>query len=95
MPAAPSLPTFSLTDDEVEKLAELEHNRWMENKLRAGITHGPERTAQAHPDMLGWDELDEGVKDKDRAFIRGCRIYWRRRTWRIVRQAGQVVVGDG
>jgi hypothetical protein len=70
VPAAPKLPAFSLTDDEVEQLAEREHDRWMENKRRNGIVHGPQRSATTHPDMLPWATLDEAVKEKDRLFIR-------------------------
>jgi hypothetical protein len=88
VPAAPGLPTFSLTDDEVEKLAELEHDRWVENKRRAGIVHGAERTATTHPDMLAWDTLDEGVKEKDRMFVRGLPALLEAEDLAIVRRAG-------
>ena len=59
------------------------------NKRRAGIVHGPERTATTHPDMLGSDQLDEVVKEKDRMFIRGLLELLKAEDLAIVRQARQ------
>jgi hypothetical protein len=75
VPAAPNLPPFAFaegSDGEVEKLARLEHDRWMAARRRDGVTYGEERTARTHPDMLDWDAgLAETAKEKDRMFIRG------------------------
>ncbi|MGQ0574806.1 MAG: NAD-binding protein [Pseudonocardia sp.] len=72
VPAAPGLPGFAMTDGEVERLAEMEHERWMAVKRRAGVRHGAERTPTTHPDMIGWDDgLTETAKEKDRMFVRG------------------------
>ena len=61
VPATPGLPEFSLGAAEVERLAELEHQRWMVNK-----------NDPAHPDMRAWnDGLSEAAKEKDRMFVRG------------------------
>jgi hypothetical protein len=87
VPAAAGLPEFSLTDDEVEKLAEMEHDRWMKNKEGANIVHGPERTATTHPDLLPWDRLGEDVKEKDRMFIRGLPALLEAEDLAILRRA--------
>jgi hypothetical protein len=72
VPAAPSLPPFTLAEGDVEKLAMMEHNRWMAARKQAGVTYGEERTARTHPDMLDWDAgLTENAKEKDRMFVRG------------------------
>jgi hypothetical protein len=74
VPAASNLPAFTLsegTQGDVEKLARMEHDRWMAATRRAGVGYGEERTAQTHPDMLDWDAgLSESAKEKDRMFVR-------------------------
>jgi hypothetical protein len=75
VPAAPDLPPFTLAEGpqgDVEKLARMEHDRWMAARKQAGVTYGEERTARTHPDMLDWDAgLSENAKEKDRMFVRG------------------------
>jgi len=75
VPAASNLPPFTLTGGQhgdVEKLARMEHDRWMAARRQAGVTYGEERTADTHPDMLDWDAgLTEEAKEKDRMFVRG------------------------
>jgi hypothetical protein len=75
VPAAPDLPPFTLAEGphgDVEKLARMEHDRWMAARKQAGVTYGEERTARTHPDMLDWDAgLSESAKEKDRMFVRG------------------------
>ncbi len=75
VPAAPDLPPFTLTEGsqgDVEKLARMEHDRWMAARRQAGVKYGEERTAGTHPDMLDWDAgLSEDAKEKDRMFVRG------------------------
>jgi hypothetical protein len=57
---------------EVERLAELEHERWVSDKERAGFTYGPERddSARMHPSLVPYAELPESEKDKDRTAVR-------------------------
>jgi hypothetical protein len=74
VPAAPDLPPFTLSEGpqgDVEKLARMEHDRWMAARGQTGVTYGEERTARTHPDMLDWDAgLSESAKEKDRMFVR-------------------------
>lgn len=62
-----------LTADQVEELARLEHDRWADQKRQQGYRYGPVRVDDGpdlrHPDLKAWDELDEGVRDKDRSPI--------------------------
>ena len=75
VPAAPDLPPFAFSEGsqgEVEKLARMEHDRWMAARRQAGVSYGEERTARTHPDMLDWDAgLSENAKEKDRMFVLG------------------------
>jgi hypothetical protein len=89
VPAAPDLPPFTLSEGpngDVEKLARMEHDRWMAARRRAGVTYGEERTDRTHPDMVDWDaELSEAVKEKDRMFVRGLPAFLEAEGLAIVR----------
>jgi len=63
---------FQFSPDEVDKMAQMEHNHWMEERLHAGwqFTPGPEDPGnKTHPDILPWDQLTETAREKDRQTI--------------------------
>jgi hypothetical protein len=64
---------FAYRGEEIETLAEVEHERWMRERTRQGWAHGPVRDDEAwrHPDLVPWAELPERSRDKDRQVIRG------------------------
>lgn len=68
----------SLTDDQVERLAEMEHGRWNAERLRAGWCPG-ERSLdrRTSPYLVPWSELPDGVRDWDRATVRRIPGYLR------------------
>jgi hypothetical protein len=49
------------TDDEVERMAELEHSRWVEERRP---------TQPDHPNMVPWDQLSDEDRSKDRDYVR-------------------------
>jgi hypothetical protein len=55
---------FAFTDDEVETLARLEHERWGDERRRAGWRYGPTRddAAKLNPSLVAWDDLPGDVK---------------------------------
>lgn len=64
---------FRFAPEEVERLARLEHERWILDYEARGwkLKPGPKDAARkTHPDLVGWEELPEKIRDKDRAFIR-------------------------
>jgi hypothetical protein len=65
-------PPIELTPAEIETMSEIEHHRWMVERLAAGWTHGAKRDAVArrHPDLVAWDILKEDVREKDRIVVR-------------------------
>jgi hypothetical protein len=71
VPARSNEPPFDFPGDDLEYLAELEHQRWMTEKINAGWRHSPEteKEKKLHSALMEWDELAEGEKDKDRALI--------------------------
>ena len=56
----------------LEALAQLEHRRWMADKYLAGYSFGLQRDEDRmlHPDLIPWEQLTEGDKEKDRENIR-------------------------
>ncbi len=60
-------PELSLSDDEVELLAQMEHRRWVADRLLAGWTAGPrDNAARVHPSLVPWGQVDEATREYDR-----------------------------
>src|SRR6185437_12860172 len=69
VPESSLIPEFRFADHEVEYLAQLEHQRWVQDRAQHGIGYGSVRDGKHHPDMVAWNELTEGTKEKDRDVI--------------------------
>ena len=72
-PAAEREPAaFVFTQVEVEKLAEMEHERWVAERRAAGWMAGPERDTERKitPYLVPYAELPEEVKEWDRQAVR-------------------------
>ncbi|MGZ4865035.1 MAG: RyR domain-containing protein [Halobacteriota archaeon] len=63
---------LSFPDEILEKLAEAEHERWIQFMKHDGWSYGPEtdRSKKKHNCLLPWDELPEDEKEKDRDLVR-------------------------
>jgi len=59
---------IAFSDEQMDRLARMEHLRWMAEKERNGWVHGSVRdnNTKIHPDLVPWEELDEQAKEKDR-----------------------------
>jgi hypothetical protein len=66
--------TLTIDPPTLERLAREEHDRWAHEKRAHGFVWGPDRRSAGsdlrHPDLLHWIDLNEAVRDKDRAPIR-------------------------
>lgn len=69
VPAFDPALTFEFEDEEVQLLARLEHERWMEERMALGYAHGPARQGHTHPDLLLWEELPDEARAKDVAAV--------------------------
>ncbi len=65
-------PIVVFSDEQVEVMARMEHDRWVKEKLASGWTHGPRRNdrLRIHPLLVPYDELSENDKDLDRDPVR-------------------------
>jgi len=72
IPATDDVPSFAFTDGEVDRLAKLEHKRWVDERKAKGWKYGPDRddAAKIHPDLRDWPDLSQESKDKDRDAVR-------------------------
>lgn len=66
-----------LPDQQIERLARMEHARWAAYYHMTGWTFAAERNdaLKRHPDLVPYDELDEPTKDYDRLAVRHIGQY--------------------
>jgi hypothetical protein len=72
LPARSNEPPFNFPGSDLETLARLEHERWMESMRQTGWEHGHtlDEQAKTHPAIVSWDELNEDEREKDRQMVR-------------------------
>ena len=63
---------FTFAPDDVERLAQIEHDRWAADRYLAGWTHAEQRdnAQKHHPDLIPFAALSEPLKDLDRFAVR-------------------------
>mgnify|MGYP001484252851 CR=1 FL=1 len=65
-------PLFAFSDAEIERMARMEHDRWVRERGRGGWGSGSKDIGERRtPNLVPWEELTEDLRDRDRAFIRG------------------------
>lgn len=86
IPARSNEPAFEFPGDNLEEMAELEHERWMRLKLEAGWQYAPQtnKAKKLHAALLPWEDLSVQDKEKDRLMVR--------RIPEILTQAGYTIV---
>jgi hypothetical protein len=64
-------PLVTFTPEEVDRMARLEHERWLDERRAHGWTVGPRDTARkTNPNILAWEELGEDAKTLTRNMVR-------------------------
>ncbi len=83
-------PLVSFTNEEVDELARMEHDRWLDE--RAAHRHTFWRrvwpwstTGDDHPDAKDFDDLDEEIQEIDKDFVRNTPLILAKLGYRIVR----------
>lgn len=68
---SPGTDGFSFTEEEIETLATMEHNRWNAERWLAGWRKGPkDKARRITPYLVEWEELSEDIKNYDRDSVR-------------------------
>jgi hypothetical protein len=81
---------LTFAEAEVEQLAELEHGRWVEQRLRHGWTLGPKDIdAKATPYLVPWAQLSDEIRELDRRTIRGIPGFLVRAGYQVERASSQ------
>ena len=63
--------TFTLTEEEIERLAIMEHERWVQERRALGWTAGPrDQEKKQNPNLVAWQDLDDPVRAMNRDSIR-------------------------
>lgn len=78
---------YSLTENSIELLAEMEHRRWLEERTGEGWLYSQHRrdAFRQHPDLRPWDRLSEDARDKNRDSVRELAAIVGDAGFRIVR----------
>jgi voltage-gated potassium channel Kch len=71
--------SFAFTVEEVERLAEMEHERWLSERRQQGWTLG-ERNPQkkTNPNLVPWTQLDETSREMNRSSVRRLPFFLNR-----------------
>lgn len=65
VPARANLVPFEFRPGEVDRLARMEHVRWMAERHAAGYVYGPVRNDNQHPDLVDWPNLSAESRAND------------------------------
>jgi voltage-gated potassium channel Kch len=71
VPASEQAAPFEFTAEEVDRLARMEHDRWVAERRRSGWTLGDHRDPERRtsPDLVPWEQLSEPTQAKDREAV--------------------------
>jgi hypothetical protein len=63
-----------IPEEDIRRLAELEHTRWMAERMMSGWRPGAKRDnrLRVHPNIVPWDQLSESDRAKDADQVRGA-----------------------
>lgn len=81
---------FEFTEEEIELMAKMEHERWVSERQRSGWRKGPKNIKKKRsPYLVPWeklDEIDKDIKEEDRAPVRNLPIYLAKADLKIYRR---------
>ena len=63
---------FEATAEQLEELAQMEHGRWVVERLKQGWTYGEKKDAdgKTHPLLVPWSEVRDDAREYDRSAAR-------------------------
>lgn len=78
---------FEFTEKEVEQMAIMEHERWVEERRRSGWKYGAKKNIKKKktPYLVPWEELDDEMREEDREPVRNLPLYLAKIGYKIYR----------
>ncbi len=71
--------SFAFTPEEIERLAEMEHERWLAERRALGWTPGPrDPQKKTNPNLVPWGQLDEAAREMNRSSVRQLPFFLNR-----------------
>jgi uncharacterized membrane protein len=95
MPAFDPTLGFAFEDDELQLLARLEHERWMDERTAQGYELGPARYDHVRPDLVPWDRLSDEARAMNIQAVRCIPDMLARVGFQVLRNGGVAVVLEG
>jgi len=91
IPSRSSEPPLEFPPDDLETLARLEHELWMEDRFAAGFALGvpTDEDLRRNPYLVEWEEVPEEIKNTDRDLVRGMPQIAARAGYAIVKLRGR------
>jgi hypothetical protein len=79
--------TLVFTKEEVETMSIMEHERWVNERILQGFSYSPEKDVggRKSPYMIGWDKLQEDIREYDRNIVRNLPAFLAREGFRVYR----------
>jgi len=79
------------TSYEIEKLAKMEHDRWMAEKLnnRWQYAKKTDRAKKLHKSLITWGKLSEDEKEKDRSLVKGIPKILAKAGYSMIKQSNK------
>ena len=79
---------FAFDDDELQLLARLEHERWMQERTAQGFEPGPARHGRVRPDLVPWERLSDEARAMNVQAVRRIPDMLARVGFQVLRNGG-------
>jgi hypothetical protein len=81
-------PFLQFAPEQVERLAQLEHDLWCKDRLADGWRYAPEEKilkAKIHPDLVSWEHLSEDERENNRILVRNIPAFLGRAGFQVMK----------
>jgi uncharacterized membrane protein len=79
---------FTFDDGELQLLARLEHERWMQERTAQGFELGPTRYGRMRPDLVPWERLSDEARARNIQAVRRIPEMLARVGFQVLRNSG-------
>ena len=81
---------FAFDDGELQLLARLEHERWMQERTAQGFEPGPARHGRVRPDLVPWERLSDETRARNILAVRRIPELLARVGFQVLRNSGSL-----